>query len=160
MVSKSEAASAREAILPQCTHKIVSPFLERYGREYEPQKLPKCFGVGRFKACYENSYRMALRHPVTYVEGMAISGAAGTFAQFHAWCVDSHGKVLDRTWKNGQLYFGVPIRTDFLKKFMKAREAKLTTEGETMYFGVLDDWTTQYSFIESFSETPELWLAD
>lgn len=150
--------SAKASILSQCAHKVIKPFLDRYGCDFQPQPLPKTYGRGKIKACYANSYRMALRHPVTYVEGLAIHEGAG-IAQQHAWCVDDHGKVLDRTWKNGVAYVGVPIKTEFLKRLMSEREQRLEQLGKEMYYGVLDDWTVDFPLINEFGEKPELWLA-
>lgn len=154
----SDKRPDKSVILARYLNRTIRPFLEQYGCEFEPQSLPKKYGAGRFKGCFENSYRMAIRHSVIYVEGLAISHSDRD-AVAHAWCVDDNGKVLDRTWTSGVAYLGVPIKTEFLNRLMAERKKRLEQAGKEMYYGLLDDWEANYPLINEFGGKPELWLA-
>lgn len=133
-------------------HRLIVPFLTQYGRHFTPQPLPSIYRPGAFRQCFKNAYRMALRHPVTYVEGCACQ--VELRPTLHAWCVDDHGNVLDRTWKHARAYFGVPIKTDYLKGIIGERE-----QHGDLYFGLLDDWQVNFPLIQEHGDQPELWLA-
>jgi hypothetical protein len=44
-----------------------------------------------------------------YVEGLALAREPATRFVHHAWNVDRHGQVLDRTWGTGVAYFGTYV---------------------------------------------------
>jgi len=49
-----------DEVLDRCaTHRIVTPFVRRYGWFFEPSDLPKRFRRARLGACFANSFLMA-----------------------------------------------------------------------------------------------------
>jgi hypothetical protein len=137
-------------------HILLDPFVKQYGTYFTPSPLPSKYRMGPLGGCYKNSYRMALRHRVTYVEGFAIADPNVHYVQSHAWCCDSDGRVLDRTWPPAAVYFGIPIQTKFLRRLLTARQRKWK---DRMYYGVLDDYLEHHPLISQFGDKPELWLA-
>jgi hypothetical protein len=109
-----------------------------------------------FKQCFKNSYNMAIRHGITYVEGIASKESEPLYPQHHAWCIDSDGKVLDRTWGIAFAYFGIPFKTKFVRALLTERKQR---RPDSMYYGVLDDWQSKHPLINLYGEQPELWLA-
>lgn len=105
----------------------------RHGRAFSGNPLPKGYRHGRIGVCYANSFRTAIRKRITYVEGFADIGFG---PMLHAWCVDAHGKVIDRTWCfNGKNeYFGIPIKPSYLKKLHRCRQI----------YGVIDRWDLMF----------------
>lgn len=154
-MSETVSEDAVEQLLSSCVpNRLVTPFVRKYGRFFEGQPLPKKYRSGGIQVCFANSYRMALRHQLIYVEGYAIP-AHSSLGTLHAWCVDHNGMVLDRTWRPAKAYFGIPFQTQFLKRTIAARRKGL---GEEYYFGLLDDWQSGHSLIEELGDMPELWL--
>lgn len=151
---KKQRAVSPDQILECCTpHRIVTPFVERYARIFEPRNLPKPLRRGRLGACFANSYHMAIRHGVTYVEGYAVTQWGR--AHLHAWCIDGGGTVFDRTWDDALAYFGIPFRTSFLKKTIWERRL-----AGDLYYGLLDDWTAGFPLITAAADSPGIWLAE
>ena len=143
-------------IIETYRHSVVGPFLHRYGRFFAPQQLPSIYRRGAFRACFKNSYRMALRHPVIYVEGLGIANPEVPVGQLHAWCIDEFGRVLDRTWgRPGAVYFGIPFRTDYLRDVIDERSPK----GDC-YFGLLDDHEAGFPLIRNLGDKPGRWMAE
>lgn len=132
----------------------IGSFVHRYGRFYEPQKLPRKYKRGRVKECFGNCFYLQLEHPgLVYVEGFAVSSTTRKSAPLHAWCVDSKSRVVDPTWAEiGHAYFGVPFRADYLLEVIKKRDAK--------YFGLIDDWQQNYPLLNELADEPALWLAE
>ena len=66
------------------------------------------------RACFENAFRLASRHPqYRYVEGVAL----GVIPVHHAWCLNVDDEVVDPTWARlGTEYFGVVIPLDVAKR--------------------------------------------
>jgi hypothetical protein len=142
-----------DEILDRCIpHRIVTPFVRRYGRLFEARNLPKPFRRGPIGACYANSYRMAVRTGLTYVEGYAL-GHHGS-AQLHAWCVDDDGGVFDRTWVDALAYLGVAFRTSYLKEVIGRRRRR-----HNLYYGLLDDWRARWPLEKELSDSPHIWSA-
>lgn len=105
-------------------------------------KLEKLDPAGH---CFENASRKVLAESVlTYVEGFACSTRMPV-ATPHAWAVTPEGKVVDTTWSDGSLYFGVPISTAALVRSIQ----------ETATFGVFG-----YQMPRWFMDTPQSWLAN
>ncbi len=137
-------------------HPVVTPFVRRHGRVYSPRPLPKAYRRGAVKHCYENSFRMMVRHDLTYVEGYAYNPAT-RFCTLHAWCVDKSGRVLDRTWRaDNAFYFGVPFKASYAKQIIADRKRRL---GEELYYGFLDDWEPDFPLIKLHGDKPQLWKA-
>jgi hypothetical protein len=117
-------------------------FVLAHGRAYTPQALPKKFRRGRLQACFDNAYRAARRHGLTYVEGFSALGSGAFFPILHAWCVEpgSH-LVIDRTWGTpGEIYFGVPINLEYRK-------------GQAG--SVLDNWQAGYPILQKTTDDAE-----
>jgi hypothetical protein len=98
-------------------------FMLQYGRDYAIGPHTFSLPRGEPKQCFMNATHLALELPhLTYVEGkIAMMGIPIE----HAWCIDEEGVVVDPTLapgiKDGSYdrisdYFGVPFRTDYLRK--------------------------------------------
>jgi hypothetical protein len=135
-------------------HKLIAAFLREHGKFFQPRLLPKGIRGGQIKACYANSYRLLNRHGKrlghAYVEGYALSDLLNV--HLHAWCVDGHGNVYDRTWNTGQAYFGVALKANFVNREIRQRKA----DGD-LYFGFLDDWNNGWPLITQLADQPDLW---
>lgn len=98
-------------------------FLCRHGREYEPQPKPKKYRWRSEKACYRNATMLAIvDSSLTYVEGMAplrLSSPERAFWLPYAWCIDTEGRVIDVTRREGaERYVGVPFQTKWLARML------------------------------------------
>src|SRR5579872_572248 len=122
---------------------LVTPFVERHGRFFQPQFLPRWIRRGRFGVCFANAFRLLMRHDMIYVEGYAIS-TGSSMGNLHAWCVDRDGNVYDPTWKNGDAYFGIPFKSEYVKSVIAERIERL---GEEAYFGILDDYPAGWPLV-------------
>ena len=103
-------------------------WLLRHGR---PWAVPRWHAVhhrGRSRECYRNAARLALaQSQLVYCEGYAVAH----FPVEHAWCVDVSGQVIEPTWPHlGGEYFGVPIRTVYLRRTLRAQQT----------WGILGAW--------------------
>jgi hypothetical protein len=126
-------------------------FVADNGLLFASQPLPSRYRIGRPKACYYNSYQMAVRNPrLTYVEGYATH----IIPIMHAWCVDQNGNVHDRTWANGEHYVGLPIKTSYLKKVIQTRKKK---DGKLASYALLDDWQNRFPLL---TLDPKIWFED
>ena len=73
--------------------------------------------LGKKKACYYNAQMDALDDPdIEYYEGYGITNFIGLPFE-HGFNV-KNGKVIDPTWEDGKLYFGVKIPKDFYRRIM------------------------------------------
>lgn len=89
---------------------------ERFGSniEFDIPQMP-------IKQCYENVTKTVIWQDLDpeewfYAEGYAASESLGLPLQ-HAWLVNRHGDVIDRTWTyppGSAAYFGIPFRPEFL----------------------------------------------
>lgn len=62
----------------------------------------------RGRWCFDNASRTSATYGLQYAEGFALS-QMGVWIH-HAWNLDEHGSVLDRTWEErGTRYYGVVI---------------------------------------------------
>ena len=116
-------------------------FVLQHGRYWMPGSV--CWAKGA-SACYVHAAKAAIRNrEYTYVEGYAV----GAFIPVqHAWLVDKHGLVIETTWSQvGSGYFGVPFRTDYIRKQVKA------TGVYSMIDQAESDWTT-------LRTAKEIWL--
>jgi len=98
-----------------------------HGQAFERGPLPKGVRRGPVKQCYANSLKLALDGGgrFVYCEGMAIN----MIPVDHAWCFDrATGLIVDRTWKQGRHYIGVPIRTEYAMEKLAGG------------FAVVNDW--------------------
>lgn len=120
-------------------HVDLMRFVLEYGQPFTWRKLPKSHRHGMLGACFKNSALLAIRDSLTYVEGYA-SIYPGQRPMLHAWCVDQHGLVFDRTWGHEEIaYFGVPIKSAYLKKMHKLCGT----------YGVLDQWKWNYPILQA-----------
>lgn len=103
-------------------NKMVKFKLE-FGRDYAIGPGTFAGRRGQPKQCYANATHLALdNEALVYVEGnISMMGIPIE----HAWCVDADGVVIDPTLapalKDGSFdqigdYFGVPFRTDYVRK--------------------------------------------
>jgi hypothetical protein len=99
------------------------------GRYFAPRPLPKRYKLGTPGNCFEDAGRLALNSDsLTYCEGIAMS----VFPVHHAWCIDSKGRVVDKTWaavdakintdRPNIAYFGVAIDDDDLRVRLLGKE--------------------------------------
>ena len=97
-------------------------FMLENGRDYEYGPASFAGPRGEPKQCFMNATHLALNDPaLTYVEGKV-----GLIIPIdHAWCIDADGMVVDPTLApavaDGSFdrvsgYFGVPFRTEYLRK--------------------------------------------
>jgi hypothetical protein len=115
----------------------LNDFMLQYGRDY--QIGPDTFAGprGEAKRCYMNATLLVLDgelsdRGLTYVEGKV---ATCGIVIDHAWCIDADGVVIDPTLEADRSdfskvhgYFGVPFRTDYLRKAAFANK----------FYGLLD----------------------
>ncbi|HEV7943823.1 MAG TPA: hypothetical protein VGP17_13625 [Solirubrobacteraceae bacterium] len=102
--------------------------LIEYGVPFDPSPLIAGVTPGRKRCCALNSAELARQHPelYTYYEGVATHRTGPRWPISHAWCVDRHGHVVDRTWT---------FRTI----------SPLAYRGVPMPLGVIGDWIVEES---------------
>ena len=97
----------------------VTRFMLTEGREFPVG--PQTYDGPRMEAkqCYANAAHLAIwNKKLTYCEGQVMT----IMPLDHAWCIDEDGVVVDPTLAtDGRVgdihgYFGVPFRTDYLKR--------------------------------------------
>lgn len=128
------------------------------GTVYTPRPLPAGERPMTIKQCFVNSYIQAamLHEDLTYVEGYGMTGLG--LPNYHAWCLDANGEVLDFTWRwtsdggdkhldcaKGAL-IGVPVPTRLLKAVWRSRE----------YVGVLQDYEHDFPVLRLGWDTDAL----
>jgi len=97
----------------------VAAFVLAHGRQMPWAPRPPGVRAGSaWRGCYANAGKRALRdHRLTYCEGIGWTPGMGCP---HAWLLDESGRVLDPTWAAADAqYWGVAIRTDYLRKFVR-----------------------------------------
>ena len=120
-----EVHKRNKASFPGWRFHSIEAFVLAMGHECTPSPLPRGVGRGRFKECFSDAHRLAMRKPERYVycEGFAHSGILPVL---HAWCLDLKrgGVVVDRTWydNRGQEYFGVPFNLDYVNTVLVRTE--------------------------------------
>jgi len=91
-------------------HAIEGWLLER-GEEFEGVARPSWLRRKQPKACFRNSYELALRRSgdLTYCEGFVVTVVP--LLIHHAWCVNGDGQVVEPTLADpvGASYFGVRV---------------------------------------------------
>lgn len=123
-------------------------FLLKHGQQWTPAALPPTIKRMTMKLCFFNAAKLAMKHKeLTYVEGF---GNCIIPVQ-HAWCVDAKGNVIDPTWEKPEeaTYFGIPFKTDFLKKFLLRSKV----------YGLLDRWDIGFP-IQSGKYQEQEWRAE
>lgn len=97
----------------------------------------------KLRQCYYNAQIIALEDDtIAYYEGWGITKRVGIPLE-HGFNVKD-GKIMDATWRDGELYFGVHIPTDYIRKQWfktKMSEALLTR----YFFEVVDKKSLQKS---------------
>ena len=156
----SETRDHLEALHRMMPKHLLTKFMLDYGREYTigPDSFAGPRGVA--KACFMNATNLAIGNPdLTYVEGkVSIYGVPIE----HAWCATADGIVVDPTMEAAMAdgtyarisdYFGVPFRTDYVRK------AALTNR----VYGLLDLFhapKTMPKLVELGLEAGQRWLLD
>jgi hypothetical protein len=139
----------------------LNDFMLTYGRDYQIGPWTFAGPRGEVHGCYKNATHLALANEtLTYVEGKV---ATCGIAIDHAWCVDADGVVIDPTLEQPARqddtfarvggYFGVPFRSDYLRK------AALTNK----VYGLLDYMNaplTMPKLVELGLEAGQQWLLD
>lgn len=110
---------------------VINDIMLKYGRVYKPNKNTYRGKRDEMKQCFANAGKLALfNSKYTYVEGYVICVGVPLH---HAWVIDKSGNLIDTTLKDGKNiseYYGVPIKTEFLRK----------TVLKSKVWGVLDYW--------------------
>lgn len=110
------------------------------GRDFEFSPLPKGVRLCKQGQCYYNAMRLVWKDEdrYVYVEGFA-TATGSSLTTLYAWCYDRQtGRIIDKTWKNGGDYVGVPIRMKYAREFM----LKYGYHGS-----MIDDWSGGYPLI-------------
>lgn len=93
----------------------------REGKSFSQTQKPDEYG--KQKLCYYNAQSLAMTGGVLYYEGWGITKAIGIPLE-HGFTV-RRNKVIDPTWRDGELYFGVNIPIEFVRKhWIETRMAK------------------------------------
>jgi hypothetical protein len=122
-------------IVSRMSKNLRAPTIEgivlQHGKPFTPPIIPRPQGIrkGKNKACYMNSYRLAMITGWTYVEGFAVFSDQIPIPLQHAWVIDEKNNVIETTWKtSGFEYYGIPFDMSFIHEVMF----------ETRRYGVLD----------------------
>ncbi|MEU8606038.1 hypothetical protein [Streptomyces parvulus] len=81
------------------------------GRWFTPIPLPVEVQPLPERHCFANAAATEREHPfLTYTEGFAVA-TGSPVPTAHAWCTDSHGRVIDPTWPElgGSAYLGIRL---------------------------------------------------
>ena len=81
------------------------------GKTFEKTKTPEYYG--NMKECYYNAQNLALDGKIDYFEGWGTTKNIGIPFE-HGFNV-VQDTVIDPTWKDGNLYFGIKIPTDYIR---------------------------------------------
>ncbi len=122
------------------------------GTVMEAKPLPKTIKRGLPKSCYHNCQKLAFKHSdLVYVEGYAVAEGI-SLAIAHSWLMTSDGYAVDPTWDTpGTAYLGIPLSTNWVKSFLKARKQKGREDDLSIFDG---------NYIEQFSLLKEGLPAD
>ncbi|RYG17637.1 hypothetical protein EON82_23625 [bacterium] len=132
-------ARVQEALGDVQDRQFVGVAVLLHGRCFlETAELPKGMNKGTPTLCHDNARRVALRRPeeYAYAEGFARPRALGSDSPrlCHSWLVDTEGRVVDRTWDDGEEYDGVVVPYESLREvaeFARRKRASL---------GFVTDW--------------------
>jgi len=118
----------------------LSDFVLRNGRVFQPGDV--CWALGK-RNCFQHSAVAAMEEKsLTYCEGYAIN----IIPVLHAWLLGPDGNVIETTWKEmGHAYYGIPFRTDFIRKMIKF----------VRHYSMIDQWESGFPTIMAPKET---WL--
>lgn len=119
-------------------YKSMEAFILAQGKHYTPKPLPKGIRIGQKKDCFKNAFNLANDNPgYTYVEGYASSKTVCMPLE-HAWVVDLDGNVIDNTWEDGDEYFGVPFKTDYVRRTILDKKT----------YGVIENWEQKFPLMK------------
>jgi len=108
-------------------YSCIEEFVLKHGREYEISPLIFPRNRGKKKECFKNATLLSFKRGWTYVEGYAFGIA---MPMLHGWCVNEDGIVVDPTWDNGKMYFGVEFSMSYVEAVILQKKT----------YGVLDNW--------------------
>jgi hypothetical protein len=113
----------------------IEDFVHQNGMQFSEIIFPDWLLYGRTGECFKNAFELVLRYPsLTYCEGYA----ASFFHLHHAWCVTSHGEVVDPTWRDGSTdYFGIPFHFDYVHHVVCEKKS----------FGLLGNFEMNYPLL-------------
>lgn len=112
------------------SYSCLEDFVLKEGKEFKYSPRPDSIPKKKDNYCFQNSFEVARKHNLSYVEGFANAG----IVMLHAWCVDKSGVVVDPTWNKGSDYFGVVIPAYLMY-------ALVLNRGK---YGILDDWENRW----------------
>ncbi len=160
--NKGNKASAGDLYLLSEIHKmadsmkgnypiIISPYeyVLQNGRPYPQREMPDKYRKLKptRSGCFNSAFRLAKKNPeLRYVEGYALAPLG--IVVLHAWCVDSDGRVIDRTWGNDGWYYGVTFDLKFVQR---VRE-------RTHHISVIDNWKEHFPLLRSIN--PERYMRE
>jgi hypothetical protein len=106
----------------------ISQLLERDGREFTAQALPKGITRGTPQECYSNATRLVMddrwsgekKQGLRYAEGILYLNGDKGIGILHGWAVTPDGKVIDNTIANPEQhkYFGIIHETEPYMAYM------------------------------------------
>jgi len=102
-------------------HKQFYDWILTNGKLFTKTITPKEYR--QYKLCYYNSQTLALDGEGKYYEGWGTTKAVN-FPIEHGFIV-KRNKVLDTTWRDGEIYFGIHIPIDYIRNhWIKNRMAE------------------------------------
>jgi hypothetical protein len=109
-------------------------------------KIPRmtvghCFH-NAFHVVIDRRYREFREPELIYCEGYAF---AEFFPMLHAWVIDHNGHVIHPTWKDGLDYFGVAVKTPYLRHRIRLQDTYGLIDQPAHHWPLLNDHPKQWA---------------